>query len=124
MVQDLNFPVNLIVCPTVRDADGLALSSRNQYLSPEERTQALMLTQSLASATAAASKGIYQSAQLKSSILHYLESSPVIKIDYVEIVDPATLEPVPDIRGGALIAVAAWLGKTRLIDNAILPRIQ
>lgn len=121
MVHDLNFPVNLIVCPTVRDADGLALSSRNQYLSPEERTQALMLSQSLASATDAASKGIYESSQLKSSILRYLESSPVVKIDYVEIVDPTTLEPVPDIRGGALIAVAAWLGKTRLIDNALLP---
>jgi len=121
MVHDLNFPVEVIVCPTVRDADGLALSSRNQYLSPEERTQALALSRSLANATAQATKGMHDASQLKSAILQDLQSTPTLKIDYVEIVDPTTLEPIADLQAGALIAVAAWIGKTRLIDNALLP---
>ena len=120
MVQDLNFPVNLIVCPTVRDADGLALSSRNQYLSPEERTQALALSRSLVTATTQATKGLHNAAQLKSAISQDLQSTPALKIDYVEIVDPTTLEPIADLQTGALIAIAAWIGKTRLIDNALI----
>ncbi|RSL15519.1 pantothenate synthetase [Edaphobacter aggregans] len=120
MVHDLNFPVEVIVCPTVRDADGLALSSRNQYLSPEERTRALALSRSLGNATAQASKGTHDASQLKSAILQDLQSTPTLKIDYVEIVDPTTLEPIADLQAGALIAVAAWIGKTRLIDNALL----
>ena len=121
MVQDLNFPVELVVCPTVREPEGLALSSRNQYLNADERNHALVLSQSLASASAMAIEGVHDAGQLRSSILQRLQSLPAIKIDYVEIVDPATLEPVSDIRGGALIAIAAWIGKTRLIDNALLP---
>ncbi len=121
MVHDLNFPVELVVCPTVREPEGLALSSRNQYLNEDERSHALVLSQSLASASAMAIEGVHDAGQLRSSILQRLKSSPALKIDYVEIVDPATLEPVSDIRGGALIAVAAWVGKTRLIDNALLP---
>ena len=124
MVHDLDFPVELIVCPTVRDSDGLALSSRNQYLSPEERAQALALSRSLASVTAQVAKGIRDTAQLKSTILQDLQSIPALKIDYVEIVDPTTLEPIVDVQAGALIAVAAWLGKTRLIDNALLRPLQ
>jgi pantoate--beta-alanine ligase len=120
MVQDLNFPVNLIVCPTVRDADGLALSSRNQYLSPEERTQALALSRSLVTATTQAIKGLHNADQLRSAILQDLQSTPALKIDYVEIVDPTTLEPIADLQTGALIAIAVWIGKTRLIDNALL----
>ena len=121
MVQDLNFPVELIVCPTVREPEGLALSSRNQYLSADERSHALVLSLSLASANTMAIEGIHDAEQLKSSILQRLQSSPALKIDYVEIVDPATLESVSDVRDGALIAIAAWIGKTRLIDNALLP---
>jgi pantoate--beta-alanine ligase len=121
MVHDLNFPINLIVCPTVRDSDGLALSSRNQYLSPEERSHALALSQSLFSATAQAKEGIHDAAQLKSAVRQNLQSTPALKIDYIEIVDPTTLEPVSNVRDGALIAVAAWVGKTRLIDNALFP---
>jgi pantoate--beta-alanine ligase len=120
MVEDLNFPVELIVCPTVREPEGLALSSRNQYLSADERSHALLLSQSLSSATALASEGVHQATQLRSSILQRLQSSPALKIDYVEIVDPTTLETISDIRAGALIAIAAWIGKTRLIDNALL----
>jgi pantoate--beta-alanine ligase len=120
MVQDLNFPVELVVCPTVRDSDGLALSSRNQYLSPEERAHALALSQSLTIATTMAREDIHDPAQIKSAIRQHLQS-PALKIDYIEVVDPATLEPISDLRAGALIAVAAWVGKTRLIDNALLP---
>lgn len=124
MVQDLNLPVELIVCPTVREPEGLALSSRNQYLSADERSHALVLSQSLASASAMSIDGLHDAAQLRSSILHRLQSSPTLKIDYIEIVDPATLESVSDVQGGALIAIAAWIGKTRLIDNALLPATQ
>jgi len=121
MVHDLNFPTELVVCPTVREPDGLALSSRNRYLSAAERTHALLLSQSLASASVMATEGVHDAGQLKSSILQHLKSSPALEIDYVEIVDPATLESVSDVRGGALIAVAAWIGETRLIDNALVP---
>jgi len=121
MVHDLNFPTELVVCPTVREPDGLALSSRNRYLSAAERTHALLLSQSLASASVMATEGVHDAGRLKSSILQHLKSSPALEIDYVEIVDPATLESVSDVRGGALIAVAAWIGKTRLIDNALVP---
>jgi pantoate--beta-alanine ligase len=79
-----------------------------------------VLSQSLASASAMATAGVHDAAQLRSSILQRLKSSPALKIDYVEIVDPATLESVSNVRDGALIAVAAWIGKTRLIDNALL----
>jgi pantoate--beta-alanine ligase len=123
MVRDLNFPLELIACPTVRGPDGLALSSRNQYLSADERNHALALSQSLASASAMATAGVHDAGQLRSSILERLKSSPALQIDYVEIVDPATLESVSDARRGALIAVAAWIGKTRLIDNVLLPAI-
>ena len=121
MVHDLNFPVELVVCPTVREPEGLALSSRNQYLNADERNHALLLSQSLASASAMGAAGVHDAGQLRSSILQRLKSSPSLQIDYVEIVDPATLESVSDIRKGALIAIAAWIGKTRLIDNALLP---
>jgi pantoate--beta-alanine ligase len=121
MVQDLNFATELVVCPTVREPDGLALSSRNRYLSTEERTHALLLSQSIASATAMAKAGVHDALQLRASILQQLKASAAIKIDYVEIVDTNTLEPTPDVRSGALIAIAAWIGQTRLIDNALLP---
>jgi pantoate--beta-alanine ligase len=124
MVHDLNFPVELVVCPTVREPQGLALSSRNQYLNADERNHALVLSQSLASASAMATAGVHDAAQLRSSILQRLKSSPALKIDYVEIVDPATIEAVSNVRDGALIAVAAWIGKTRLIDNALLPAMK
>jgi pantoate--beta-alanine ligase len=120
MVQDLNLATNLVVCPIVRDPDGLALSSRNRYLSAEERTQALLLSQSLAAATDMAKAGVQDAQQLRSTILQHLQVSPAIKIDYVEVVDPNTLEPIQDTRSGALIAIAAWVGHTRLIDNALL----
>ena len=122
MVEDLNFPLQIVVCPTVRDADGLALSSRNKYLTTEQRTQALALSRALAATTSLAAQGIHSTERLRASLLQDL-SAPGIKVDYAEIVDPRTLEPIPNILNGALIAVAAWVGQTRLIDNALLPAL-
>jgi pantoate--beta-alanine ligase len=121
MVSDLDFPLELVVCPTRRDPDGLALSSRNKYLTPELRTQALALSQSLNATVALASQGTQDATQLRAFLHDCLASAPGIKLDYAEIVDPNTLESIPNIRNGALIAVAAWVGTTRLIDNALLP---
>jgi pantoate--beta-alanine ligase len=121
MVNDLDFPLKLVVCPTQRDPDGLALSSRNKYLTPEQRTQALALSQSLNAAVTLASQGAQDATQLRAFLHDRLASAPGIKLDYAEIVDPNTLEPISNIRNGALIAVAAWVGNTRLIDNALLP---
>jgi pantoate--beta-alanine ligase len=123
MVDSLNFPVQLIVCPIVRDADGLALSSRNRYLTAEERLDALTLSRSLNHAVALANQGVRDAEPLRSALMAHLQAVPTLTIDYVAIVDPHTLEPVADVCGGALLAVAAWLGKTRLIDNALLPPI-
>ena len=120
MVEDLSFPLQIIVCPTMRDPDGLALSSRNQYLTPEQRSHALALSQALAATTALAAQGTRSTERLRASLLDRLKASPGITVDYVEIVDPKTLEPIPDVLNGALIAIAAWVGQTRLIDNALL----
>lgn len=124
MVSDLDFPLELVVCPTLRAHDGLALSSRNKYLTPEQRTQALALSQSLNATVALAGRGTEDTTQLRAFLHDRLASAPGIKLDYAEIVDPNTLESIPNIRNGALIAVAAWVGTTRLIDNALLPAIQ
>jgi pantoate--beta-alanine ligase len=121
MVSDLDFPLELVVCPTRRDPDGLALSSRNKYLTPEQRTQALALSQSLNATVALASQGTQDATELRAFLHDRLVAVPGIKLDYAEIVDPNTLESIPNIRNGALIAVAAWVGTTRLIDNVLLP---
>ena len=120
MVRDLNFPTRLIVCPTVRDADGLALSSRNRFLSPAERTQALALSQSLRVVSKAVSQGVFEVPLLTRLLLDEFEATD-LRLDYAEIVDPNTLEPVMNLRQGALVAVAAYVGQTRLIDNLLLP---
>jgi pantoate--beta-alanine ligase len=121
MVRDLNFDLELIVCPTVRDADGLALSSRNRYLSVAERTQALAIPQALRCAEQAALRGVLDAASLRQRMLEHLLSAEGLRVDYVEIVDPDALEPIHDVRRGALLAIAAWVGETRLIDNLLLP---
>ncbi len=115
MVEDLNFPLELVVCPTVRDADGLALSSRNRYLSAEEREQALAISRALLALPAGLSVS-----QLRGWLRERLESAPGLRLEYAEVVDRWTLEPLTDLRGGALVAVAAKVGRTRLIDNVVL----
>lgn len=120
MVCDLNFPLEIVVCPTVREPDGLALSSRNRYLSPSERQIALALPRALAEIERLAMKGETQSASLIETGLQALALEPEIRLDYLKIVDPRTLEDVGDLRQGALVAVAAWVGPTRLIDNIVV----
>lgn len=120
MVRDLNFPVQLVVCPIVREPDGLAMSSRNRYLSPEERRQALVLSRSLKRIEDLAAQGERSSQKLTAAAREVLAEGPSVRIDYVAIVDPDTLEDVPEVRHSALAAVAAFVGNTRLIDNTIL----
>ena len=117
MAKDLNLGVEVVTCPLVREADGLALSSRNSYLSPDERKAALVLSKSLAWAEKAIAAGERGPARLLAGIRALIEAEPLARIDYVEAVDPETLEPVSGIRGDVLIAVAVFIGTTRLIDN-------
>jgi pantoate--beta-alanine ligase len=121
MARDLNFDVEIVVCPTVREEDGLALSSRNRNLTATERVQALALSRSLDRVERAISAGYRDVAILRTTLLQDLQAAEGIRVDYAEIVDPQTLEPVSDLRAGALIAVAGWVGGTRLIDNIVIP---
>jgi len=120
MVRDLNFDVELVVCPTVREADGLALSSRNRYLSAEERRQALVLSRALRRIQEQVAEGVVESAPLVREALAVLAEQPAVRVDYCRIVDPSSLEDVAEVSGGALVAVAAWVGTTRLIDNVVI----
>jgi len=120
MVRDLNFPIDLRVCPTVRDADGLALSSRNRFLSPEQRRIALAIPRTLAQAEALVNGGTCRRDDLRAAILDRLNAVAGLRVEYAEVVDPDTLEPIPNACGRALIAVSAWVGTTRLIDNLLV----
>ena len=121
MVRDLDFPIKIIECPLIREKSGLALSSRNKYLSPEEKKQALVLSQSLKAAKAAVSSG-KSANQVRSLITKIITSAPLAKIDYVSVVDRGTLEEVKSFKPGQkiLIALAVYFGTTRLIDNVWL----
>ncbi len=120
MVRDLNFDLELIVCPTMREPDGLALSSRNRYLSAEQRTRALVLSSALNAISAAYRAGQKDVARLLEAGRHAIAAEPEVRIDYLAIVDWDTLMPFTEARAGALVAVAAHVGSTRLIDNTIL----
>jgi pantoate--beta-alanine ligase len=120
MVRDLNFPLRLVVCPIVREDDGLAMSSRNRYLSERERQQALVLRRALEQVEKRASEGEMSSRTLMETARNVFASEPDVRIDYIAVVDPETLEDVPNVRDGALVAVAAFVGTTRLIDNILL----
>jgi pantoate--beta-alanine ligase len=120
MVRDLNLPVEIVVCPIVRDPDGLAMSSRNAYLDPEQRKQALVLHRSLLRVQQLADAGERSAAKLISAGHEEFSRESSVPLDYFEIVDPSTLEPVENISHGALVAVAAFVGSTRLIDNILI----
>jgi pantoate--beta-alanine ligase len=120
MVRDLNFPVEVIVCPIVREPDGLAMSSRNAYLSPQERTSALVLYRALTEVKAHFDQGQQNAAKLVEAGKQVLSQEPGARLDYLAIVDPDTLDPIVDIGGESLVAVAAFVGGTRLIDNILL----
>ncbi len=118
MVQDLNMDIEIVGCPIVREADGLAKSSRNVYLSEEERRQATALYKSFLLAQKLVEEGLTDAQKLRQEILNFLKQFPLIKkIDYVEIVDPQTLEPVKEIKGGERILIAVRMPSARLIDN-------
>jgi pantoate--beta-alanine ligase len=116
MVRDLNFDLEVIGCPIVRDADGLALSSRNRYLSPAERVQALALHRALLHIRQSIATGERQSERL---IQQGIQELGPVRVDYLSAVDAQTLLPVDTVEPGTLVAVAAWVGQTRLIDNFI-----
>jgi len=120
LVRDLNFPVGIVICPIVRDPDGLAMSSRNAYLNPKERQRALVLHRSLDLAEEKFRAGQENVAQLIAAARDVFAREPQVRLDYFEIVDPDTLDPVEHIQQPALVAVAAYVGSTRLIDNVIL----
>jgi len=121
MTADLRLATEIVVCPTIRDPDGLALSSRNIYLSPAERTQALTLSRAIREIESLASSGQRNSAALIAAAREIFAAEHAIRIDYIALVDWNTLEPVETAAPGALFAVAAHVGATRLIDNTILP---
>lgn len=120
MVREMDFPVRLVMAPTVREADGLAMSSRNVNLSQVERRRALVLSRSLRAVKEAFDAGEYDAAMLEQLGWEVLASEPEVRVDYLAIVDPERLEPVAVAESGTIAAVAARVGSTRLIDNAIL----
>jgi pantoate--beta-alanine ligase len=120
MVRDLNFPVEIVACPIVREADGLAMSSRNAYLSPTQRKQALGLHRSLVRVKKMWEAGEESVERLRAAGREEVSKENSVQLDYFEIVDPDTLDPVGNAGKGTLVAVAAIVGTTRLIDNVLL----
>jgi pantoate--beta-alanine ligase len=120
MVRDLHLPVDLIVCPIVRENDGLAMSSRNRYLNTAERKQALVLNHVLQTVEAMIAAGERATPMLIAAARSEFAIEPAVRVDYIAVVDWCTLEPVSHAATGTLFAVAAWVGTTRLIDNFIV----
>lgn len=119
MVRDLNFNLEIVGCPIIREEDGLAKSSRNTYLSPEERKAAVILHKGLSEGEALVKSGETNAARVKQAIRDVIESEPLAKIDYVELVDFDNMEEIDTLKKPFLAAVAVYIGKTRLIDNFI-----
>jgi pantoate--beta-alanine ligase len=120
MVVDLNFDLQIVPVATVREPDGLAMSSRNAYLSPEERRRALALSRALLAAREAAQTGAQKTAQLANAAREIIERTPGVEIEYISAVDSETLEPREQFDRPVVVAIAARVGKTRLIDNLVL----
>jgi pantoate--beta-alanine ligase len=120
MVRDLDWPIELVIVPTVREADGLALSSRNAYLNPEQRRDAVALSLALRGAEKAWRGGEQSPARLEAAIRGELRMHPLVSVDYIAIVDGVRLAPVERAMEGTIVAIAARLGGTRLLDNVIL----
>ena len=120
MVKDLRLPAEIVVCPIVREPDGMAMSSRNAYLSGEERRQALVLSRSVREAESLVAGGEHRGDALIAAARSVFAAEPAVRVDYIELVNWATLLPVETASPGTLFAVAAWVGTTRLIDNTII----
>ena len=121
LVCDFDVPVAVVDVPTVREADGLAMSSRNRHLSPEERRLAVCLYQSLVEARRLIESGERKAAAIVSGAAATIPRSETLRLEYLEIVDPASMQPVDDVHGSVRIAGALWVGATRLIDNLLVP---
>src|SRR5580693_886140 len=121
MVRDLNLPVEIVVCPIIREPDGLAMSSRNVYLRPEERKAAPVLNRSLTETKNRFDQGERNARKLIAAGKRVMAQESRVRLDYFEIVDPDTLDPVLEVTRSALVAIAALVGNTRLIDNILLP---
>ena len=120
MVADLNVDVEIIGCPIIRESDGLAKSSRNTYLNPDERKAALILNKSLKLGRELIESGETDSKAVIKAISDNINTEPLAKIDYVNVVDFSTITPVDKIGKAVLVAIAVYIGKTRLIDNFII----
>jgi pantoate--beta-alanine ligase len=120
MVCDLHFPAEIVSCPIVREPDGLAMSSRNSYLDPQQRQAALVLHRSLVEVQRLFDQGERRAEKLVAAGKQNFAQEPSVRLDYLDVVHPSTLDPVADVSGGALVAVAAFVGTTRLIDNVVL----
>jgi pantoate--beta-alanine ligase len=121
MVRDLNLPVEIVVCPIVRESDGLAMSSRNAYLSPQERKTALVANRSLTETKNRFDQGERNAIALIAVGKQIVAQEPAARLDYFEIVNPVTLDPMQELTSPALVAVGVFIGNTRLIDNILLP---
>ncbi len=119
MVRDLNFNVAMIICPTIREADGLAMSSRNAYLSPEQRQAAAVLRRALLAAQSAYAQGERRGDHLRQLMTETINTEPLARLDYVSAADPETLQELTDVEEGVLLSTAVFFGKTRLIDNIL-----
>ncbi|HWO43286.1 MAG TPA: pantoate--beta-alanine ligase [Candidatus Eisenbacteria bacterium] len=122
LVRDLNYPIEIVGHPTVREPDGLALSSRNVYLNAEERKAAVCLFRALGKAACAVRRGAVDAARIIAAARAEIDAQPLARVDYIELCDPVTLEDVQQLTHAALLAIAVRIGKTRLIDNTILKR--
>jgi pantoate--beta-alanine ligase len=120
MSEDLNFDIDILIMPTVRETDGLAMSSRNKYLNVQERQSALVLSKSLSMAQDMIKSGQTNALEILHSMRQIINAEPLAKIDYISIVDGETLDDIKEIKANTLIALAVFIGKTRLIDNMII----
>ncbi len=120
MVRDLNFPVKIVVAPTLRESDGLAMSSRNKYLSEQQRRQATILWHALQQAKKAVAAAPVPASRLKQDLRRLIATQPEARLDYIEFFNPQSLKPVRQVSRGSHMALAVFIGKTRLIDNIAL----
>lgn len=120
MVRDLNFDIRIVACPIIREEDGLAKSSRNTYLNAEERLAAVVLSRALNRGKALIESGEKSTAKVKDVIMEELCKESLARVDYVEVVDADSIEPIKELKGNILVAIAVYIGKTRLIDNFII----
>ena len=120
MTKDLDFPIEIVVCPTLREADGLAMSSRNTFLNPEERQAATVLFLALCAAKSAYDSGEHAAEKLRALVREAVAAEPLARLQYVSCADYDTLEELEAVRGKSLLSMAAYVGKTRLIDNFVI----